>query len=321
MHTGGGPAPSGEPLFFRPADSPRVRSIHDQSGRDQSARLAAADFDALDPGPRDPRFLGRLQAEQVLVIDLVEPLTPGADYALVGDGWVEYPYSQTLFAAWQADADYRSYSLDLGDEQGGWHEAYAQFGYPAGMPREFALPLPGLEAPVAALRLRGNLEVYLDHLRVVRIEDPPTDLRHQVVPVSWAGLERIGYPRRDVLEAKRPDYDFDVRSPFWDTRYPEGLYTNFGPVEALLETVDDGFAIVGPGDALDLAFRAPPPPPQGFSRVLVLEVRGYAKDMDLYTRDGGTLGPLPQTPGLSDAQRAKGEALNRQFNQRFQGGR
>lgn len=321
MHTGGGPAPSGKPLFFRPADSPGVRSIHDQKGVDQSVRLAAADFDALDPGPRDPRFLGRLQAEQVLVIDLIEPLTPGADYALVGDGWVEYPYSQTLFAAWQADADYRSYSLDLGDEQDGWHEAYAQFGYPAGMPREFALPLPGLEAPVAALRLRGNLEVYLDQLRVVRIEDPPTDLRHQVVPLSWAGLERIGYPRRDVLETKRPDYDYDARSPFWDTRYPEGLYTNFGPVEALLEMVDDGFAIVGPGDALDLAFRAPPSPPQGYSRVLVLEVRGYAKDMDLYTRDGGTLAPLPRTPSLSDAQRAKGEALNRQFNQRFQSGR
>lgn len=320
MHTGGGPAPSGKPLFFRPMHSPGLRSIRDQQGVDQSARLAAADFDAVDPGPRDPRFLGRLQAEQVLVIELAEPLAAGVDYALVGDGWVEYPYSQTLFAAWQAGADYRSYSLDLGDGQDGWRQAYAQFGYPAGMPREFALPLPNLDTPVAALRLRGNLEVYLDRLSVVRIEDAPKDLRHHVVSPSWARLERVGYPRRAVHDAKRPDYDFDQRSPFWDTRYPEGLYTNFGPVEALLEAVDDGLAIVGPGDALDLAFRAPPPL-EGYSRVLVLEVRGYAKDMDLYTRDGGTLGPLPRTPGLTDTQRAKGEALNRRFNQRFQAGK
>jgi tetratricopeptide (TPR) repeat protein len=320
MHTGGGPEPSGAPLFFQPHRAPRILSMHDQHGAEISALLADADFQAVDPGPRDPRFLGRLQREQQIDILLAQPLGAG-QYALLGNGWVEYPYSQTLFAAWQAGAGYRSYSLDLGDGQGGWREAYAQFGYPAGMPREFSLPLPSSEQPIASLRLRGNLEVYLDRLQIVRVEAAPDGVSHQAVPPSSARMERIGFPRRAVLESKRPDYDFSRRSPFWDTRYPEGAYTDFGPVQALLEAVDDGFAIVGPGDALDLAFPAPADPPEGYRRVLVLEVRGYAKDMDLYTRDGGTLDPLPQTQGVDAELRAQGARLNQQFNRRFQGGR
>lgn len=321
MHTGGGPAPSGAPLFYRTDDSPRLAYMRGEQGSDLSSVLAAADFDAVDPGPRDPRFLGRLLDEQQIELGLTDALRPDEDYALVGDGWVEYPYSQTLFAAWQARADYRSYSLDLRDASGRWGEAYAQFGYPAGMPREFALPLPPRASPVDALRLRGNLEVYLDRLRLVRLQPAPKGLRHQVVSPAFARMERIGFPRRHSHAGKRPDYDFSSRTAFWDTRYPEGSYTDFGPVEPLLEAIDDGFAIVGPGDALDLAFEAPVNPPDGYRRVLVLEVRGYAKDMDLYTRDGGTLGPLPETPGIDPAMRARGDALNRQFNQRFQAGR
>nr|WP_282452711.1 CRTAC1 family protein [Lysobacter sp. CAU 1642] len=321
MHTGGGPAPTGAPLFYRTPASPAVVSIRDGEGGDLTATLREADFEAVDPGPRDPRFLGRLAGEQRVELHLVEPLQPGADYAVVGNGWVEYPYSQTLFAAWQAGADYRSYSLDLGDGRGSWREAYAQFGYPAGMPREFALPLPRVETPLPALRLRGNLEVYLDRLDVVRVEPAPEALVHRVLSPDSAQMQRIGFPRREVHAGKRPDYDYGERAAFWDTRYPVGAYTDFGPVEPLLEAVDDGFAIVGPGDALDLSFEAPPAPPEGYTRVLVLEARGYAKDMDLYTRDGGTLGPMPITAELDQDARAGGDALNRQFNQRFQGGR
>ncbi|MCB1627497.1 MAG: VCBS repeat-containing protein, partial [Xanthomonadales bacterium] len=271
MHTGGGPAPTGAPIYYRPSQSPGLRSVLDAAQGEQLPALHMADFVALDPGPRDPRFLGRLAQPQQLRLQLATPMEATGEYVLVGHGWVEYPYSQTLFAAWQAGASYESYSLDVADENGGWRELYRQFGYPAGMPREFALPLPAGLGSTEALRLRGNLEVYLDRLDVVRREAPPPQLRHQVIAPDQARLERIGYPRRSSHAGKRPDYDFNDRSPFWDTRYPLGQYTDFGPVGPLLAAVDDGFAIVGPGDALDLSFSAPPPPPEGYTRVLVLE--------------------------------------------------
>ena len=68
---------------------------------------------------------------------------------LMIDGWVEYPYSQTMFAAWQANADINAPSLDVRDANGNWQTLLEQFGYPAGMPRRMALPLEKLpEGPV-----------------------------------------------------------------------------------------------------------------------------------------------------------------------------
>ena len=90
----------------------------------------------------------------------------------------------------------------------------------------------------------------------------------------------------------------------------------------LLAEVDDAVAIVGSGEELHLEFAAPTDaPPEGWSRRLILETRGWAKDMDLYTRDGGQVGPLPRRADADPADDAKREALHATFNTRFQGGR
>jgi hypothetical protein len=115
----------------------------------------------------------------------------------------------------------------------------------------------------------------------------------------------------------RPYYDYSERSPFWDTRYPSGFYTALGPVLPLVQEQNDAFAVIGPGDELHVEFEAPPPAP-GQRRILVLEARGYAKDMDMYTLDGETVGPLPSTPGAGDP--ARREALHQQYLNRYQGG-
>jgi hypothetical protein len=54
--------------------------------------------------------------------------------------------------------------------------------------------------------------------------------------------------------------------------------------------------LIGPGEELDLVYPAPAAV-DGARRVVVLDVRGFAKDMDLYTHTGGQVGPLPSTPG------------------------
>jgi tetratricopeptide (TPR) repeat protein len=318
MHTGGGPAPAGTPIYFRATDVLPLRRVLDGQGQSLDEALALADAKAVDPGVLDLRFIGRLAHEQIIDLELARPISDARGLTLVADAWVEYPYSQTVFAAWQAGADYTPFSLEA-RVHGTWQPVHAQFGYPAGMPREFSLPLDAVPAGSEALRLRGNLEVYWDRIRVIQSQPAPAELRHQPLPPIQAQVARIGFPKRSTLAQRRPQYDYDDRSAFWDTRYMAGDYTAFGPALELVAQTDDALAIIGPGDEIHLEFDAPPGPAPGWRRVLVLEVRGYAKDMDLYTRDGETLDPLPRTSGIPDS--ARRDDLNRQYNTRFQDGR
>lgn len=315
----GAPAPTGEALYYQDDELIEFSAARTAREHDVLESLRVADGQAVDPGPVDPRFLGRLEQDLELELELPGDRRLEADsaYALLARGWVEYPYSQTLFAAWQAGADYRPFSLDTQDAQG-WRTVHPTFGYPAGMPREMALPLPrGVEAS-NRLRLRGNLEVYWDRLAMIRTHDAPAEATHRIATLAAATVRRIGFPKRAQMAQKRPDYDHADRSPFWDTRYPEGEYSAFGVSTALVASHDDAFAIIGPGDALELAFDAPAAAPAGWRRIYVLESRGYAKDMDLYTGEGGTISPLPRTPGIESTAEAK--ALHEHHNQRFQAG-
>ena len=315
MFTGGGPYPTGEAVFYRQSAKLRpVRAVNDR-GEEVTEMLQQADFNAAPPGKLDRRFLGRLASDHVLTLEFDQVINPpGSEPVLVAHGWVEYPYSQTLFAAWQASADYRPASLEA-KAGGQWHTVYEQFGYPAGMPREMSLPLADLPEGTTALRLSGNWEIYWDSIAVVHAEPAPAEAVISSLDIELARLAKTGFARRDTLDQRLPYYDYEDRSPFWDTKYPSGFYTALGPVEELVQEQNNAFAIFGPGEELHLEFEAPAEPPAGSQRTVVLEVRGYAKDMDLYTLDGETVGPIP---GPGDQRR---EALHQQYKTRFQGGR
>ena len=55
---------------------------------------------------------------------------------------------------------------------------------------------------------------------------------------------------------------------------------------------------------------------EGWMRVYVLESEGWCKDMDLYTKDGMTVGPLP-TSGRDESRR---DALHARYNTRLVAG-
>ncbi len=100
-----------------------------------------------------------------------------------------------------------------------------------------------------------------------------------------------------------------------------GLYTELGPALPLVAEEDDALAIIGPGEELHTQFLAPQRPlPAGWSRNFVLETRGYAKDMDLYTRDGDAVGPLPAKFRDDAVRTARARQLHEQYNTRFQAG-
>ena len=310
-----GPEPSGAPLFYREQHLPQRATTAD--GREVTALVRTADLEAAPVGELDRRFIGRLRAPQQLTVAFADTIDrPGARPVLVIDGWVEYPYSQTMFAAWQAQADYRAPTLEARAADGRWHTLLEQFGYPAGMPRRMALPLTDLPAGTDALRLTTNQEIYWDRVAVVYAEPLPGALRTEL-PLQHAEVRESGFARRSTGPQRQPHYDYERRSPSWDTRHLAGHYTAFGPATELVNTADDALAIIGPGEELHLEYSAQPPAvPAGWKRRFVFETRGWAKDMDLYTADGDTLEPLP-SQGQPGGRRA---ALHARYNTRYRSG-
>ena len=137
------PPATGRPIAYRRSRAPKRAT--NAVGEDVLSLVAARDLQAPPPGAADPRFIGLLERDQVLTLEFGESIdAEGA--VLVADGWIEYPYSQTVFAAWQADKRYRPASLEARGADGEWRMIAADFGYPAGMPRTMALPLPHLPA-------------------------------------------------------------------------------------------------------------------------------------------------------------------------------
>ena len=184
------------------------------------------------------------------------------------------------------------------------------------MPREAAVPLPDAVAGAQRLRLSTNQQIYLDRVDVVYAIDVAA--RHAEQGAVAAEMRRVGFARRSDLPQHRPHYEYAERAQFWDTRYPQGLYTALGPALPLVAAQDNALAIIGPGDELHFEFAEPAAElPPGWRREYVLEFRGWAKDMDLYTRDGGTVEPLPALGPVSEQSRE----LQRRFTTRHQDGK
>ncbi|MFN7980077.1 MAG: CRTAC1 family protein [Vicinamibacterales bacterium] len=305
--------PTGAPVFYREERLP-LRATNDR-GDDVTGAITTVDRHAAPPGAPDARFIG-MTAKHGLTLEFDRALDdgPGAP-VLVLDGWVEYPYAQTVFAAWQANAPYAAPTLEARDRAGRWRTIAPEFGYPAGMPRRMTLPLPSLPAGTTALRLSTTQEIYWDRVAVAYGESAPQAVSHPL-PLTAATLRASGFAARTTGPQRTPFYDYDHRAPLWDTRHPRGWYTRFGDVATLLAAADDATVVLGPGEEVLVEFDAPAaPPPRGWTRRYVLKARGWCKDMDLYTQDGDTVTPLPGTP--SPAR----DALHARFNTRYEGGR
>ncbi|MFZ9692264.1 MAG: FG-GAP repeat domain-containing protein, partial [Phycisphaerales bacterium] len=319
-----GPAPTGQPRFFRRAMTPSAATMtHGDRALDATEELALADFVAADPGEADPRFIGRTAAAWTLTFSFPHAIASGeGDPALVVDGWVEYPYSSTSFAMWQAGATPEAPTLEaLDPATNEWITLVEQYGYPAGMPRQASFPIDRAMLPqdCTTLRLRSTNEVYLDRVQLAWFEPCP-DAERREMPLAEASVADTGFAHRPHLPQRRPSYDYDRRAPLWDVQFQFGFYTAFGPCTELLATTDDAVAIFGAGEEVRLEFadRAPPLPADR-TRAWVLELEGWCKDMDPFTGLGATLEPLPLRAGSESTPRR--EELHRRFNTRFAGGR
>ena len=311
---GGAPA-TGEPVYFRRTLRP-VRVVNG-SDTDVTALALAKDRAAPPPGDLDHRFVGLLAEDQRLTLEFDAPLPDNA--VLVADGWIEYPYSQTVFAAWQAGLRYRPPDLEARGADGTWHTVQEAFGYPAGMPRTMAFRLPELPEGANALRITSNMEIYWDRLRVVEAEMPDHVRVVELAP-EVATVARTGFAKRTTGPQRLPHYDYGNRSTYWDVKVPRGFYTALGDAMELASDVDGALAVFGSGEEIHLEFPAVPEVSGGGKRYYAARFHGWAKDMDPYTRDGQTVGPLPVLDDATERQIARRDELHRRYNVRFQAG-
>lgn len=312
-----GPEPTGKAVFYQKEIQPK-RVINDR-GVDVTKLIMQADHQAAPVGEVDHRFIGRLVNEHIITLDFAEPIDSyNSQPTLIADGWVEYPYSQTMFAAWQANAEYLAPTIEALGADGNWQIVLEQFGYPAGMPRQMSVPLNDLPSGTTKLRIRTTQEIYWDRLSVAFAQPCPQAVRTEL-PLAEARLGRVGFPNRTTAPQRLPHYDYNNRSPLWDTRHMQGNYTAFGNVDELVRAGDDALAIFGPGEEIHFEFDATlKAPPTNWTRRLVIETQGWCKDMDLYTKDGETVGPLPQN---NRSENPKREILHKRYNTRFEEGR
>ena len=291
-----GPPPTRELLVVeRPIFPARART---PEGRDCLDRLLRIDREyAYDP-PRDRRFIGFCR-EHSLELDFGDRLAglKAEDRVfLFIAGFIEYPYSQTVYAAAQARVTWQAIRVEQQTEDGAWQTIVPGGGWPGGMGRVFTLNLSGRSwGSNARLRLTTNLEVSYDQVFVGR-HAGPDPVKVQSVPLAEAHLRRVGFAREYSPDGRMPliyDYEgVDATAPF---HVLKGAYTRYGPVKELLAEFDDRFVLVGPGDEIALEFdaRKLTATPEGMTRSFILVSHAWCKDMDLYTATPQTLEPLP----------------------------
>jgi tetratricopeptide (TPR) repeat protein len=292
-----GPRPTGEMIAWRTAIEPKRAT--DLEGRDVTETLRHWDRRTADSFRLRQGWIGYAE-EHGVILDFGDRLSKHAasdPLVLCLAGWVEYPYSQTNYAAATAGVALEPPAIERLGENGSWQTIEPHAGYPAGMPRLMTLDLTGkLTGPRCVLRIKTNMECYYDQAFIaVRDRVLEKSLRVTNLQVSHAELAYRGYTREVSPDGHQPLlYDYDYVDPAPLARF-SGKLTRYGDVARLLESDDDQLCLVGPGDEVRLEFSASDLPelPAGWTRSYVLRGYGYCKDADPFTAGSDTVGPLP----------------------------
>jgi len=327
-----GPRPTGSLMAWRTVIEPA--SATDLEGRDMSETLRQWDRRTVDRFRKLSGFIGYTE-EHGIILDFGDRLSrfkPADRLVLCLAGWVEYPYSQTNYAAATAGITLKPPTIERRRDDGSWQVIEPHGGYPAGLPRLTTLDLTGrLAGPPCVLRIKTNMECYYDQAFVaLRDQEAEASLRVVTLPAARAVLGYRGYTREISPDGEQPlIYDYDYIDPAPLARL-SGKLTRYGDVARLLENDDDLLCVVGPGDEVRIEFEASglPPLPAGWTRSYVLRACGYCKDADPFTATSDSVEPLPWRempafpfgPDVKRRSDAAFESYLREFQTRPAGG-
>ena len=253
-----------------------------------------------------------------------------APLKLLMTGYVNYFSATSLYAAWQAGIKPISPYVEAQRADGSWMQIPGEAGFPAGLQRTIVVDLTGrLPAGTRKIRLVSNLEIFWD--QVLIDNNPEAKARVTDVPLVLATERFRGYPTQ--IEGKSPgdlDYDYDRVSLTGPFQHQRGNYTRLGDVTALVNGIDDRYAIFGSGEEIAVEFDVAKLPalPQNWKRDYFFYANGYVKDMDWWDAMPFTVSqmpfhkmskyPYPSTEKFPDDASAIDYQLN--FNDRFDSG-
>lgn len=271
------------------------KRARDGEGRDVSPALMARDRKYVDTFRRDRNGKAELHA---LELDFGRDAAPLNKAVMVLNGWVDWADGSTFLAAAQETKEglIPPY-LQVRDAHGNWETVIQDMGMPDGKPKTIAVDLSGkFPRGSREIRIVTNLCVYWDEIFLGEDSGAPlVNIGH--VPAISGELRFRGFSATKIDPDRRQPEEFlyaDVKAASAWNPTP-GLYTRYGDVKELLESVDDRFAILGSGDEVRLRFLADllPQLQPGWRRDFIMKVDGWAKDRDANTAYSQTVEPLP----------------------------
>jgi tetratricopeptide (TPR) repeat protein len=287
--------PEFEVFCYRDKIEP-VRAI-DHQGTDVTDEIRHIDRDCAGTTELDSRFTG-FAKDHFIELDFGEQLkqlNSNSKRVLFLYGWVEYGYSTTNFAAYQAKISLRAPTVEVlrGTT---WIELYDQVGYPAGINHMMTLDVSGKLLPTdKKIRISTNMDLYWDKIYLAEILDN-SDLSMTEASLENADFHFLGFPKEYSPDGRHPrllDYDNIDRTVPWKTM--TGNYTRFGEVTELLKEPDDQYVIMARGEEVTLYFSENRfgNIPDGYQRSFILKADSFCKDMDICSADPLTVEPLP----------------------------
>ena len=304
-----GPPPTGDLLVGGPAVLPE-RAIT-ESGEDVTELLSCSDGRMTAP-PRPRSWLGyadrhavelrfgsdvaKLPAKQPLVLEL--------------DGWTDYPYPESMWAAAQAGVALGPPILHR-QVAGGISSAAIDVGFFAGLPRVMGLCVDRdfFSHQPAVFQLETSMQIGWDSVLVrpllgrfaagVGDQEPISHagqkVTRHVLPLDSAMLRYAGLATESAVgDRGLVAYSAAVREPVPVSRW-QGDFSAAGTVTETLRTIDREVVICGPGFDVECQFAADglPPLAAGFHRSWFLEANGITRDTSPLTADAGRVQPVP----------------------------
>ncbi|HEX9638564.1 MAG TPA: FG-GAP-like repeat-containing protein [Acidobacteriota bacterium] len=301
------------------------RAAVDGEGRDV-LELVRAEDERYAAGYRPSRWQGLAQRPYSLTFELGD-LSGAETLRLLLTGWI-FPTDASLnLAIAQSGRRPLPPVLEVPDGRGGWRRLLDPMPFPPGKTKSIVLDLDPRELKGGRFRITTDLWLHWDRVAFTT-ETGEVALRRTVLKAASAELSYRGFSQLYRLSGVAPHrFDFSrvsLESPWLPIA---GRFTRFGEVTPLLEAVDGRSVVLGPGDAIEIAFDAAalPPLPSGWRRDFLLRGFGWDKDSDRNTATGEQVAPLP-FPGMPSypydpraidpSRRAELEAYDRLWNTR-----
>ena len=296
-------------------------SATDQRGRDLWPALSQ--LDEVYTQHWDHKRKQGWTEKTVMELDLGE-VPEKSPVTLFMTGWV-YPTDPSISVSIQQDPARAGFgiqppSLEVPDGQGGWKTANPYIGFPGGKTKTIAIDLTGQLTPHdGRVRIVTSMELCWDQL-FFTVDETPVEVRETPLELVSADLHFRGCSARVIHPQHGPErYDYSHVDPMLYSSMG-GKFTRYGDVRELLTAQDDCMVILGCGDECTLRFKAPAPPPEGWTRDFLIHNIGWDKDCNPQNTYAKTVEPLPYAGMQSypPAEPFPDDALYRRYLEKYQ---